>query len=262
MTQYVFDESLLPKLEALYRTRDVLRRRQLVRDALGAAPGERVLDAGCGPGFYVAELLEQVGPVGVVVGVDVSPQMLQAAAHRCEGHANVAFHEAPVTSLPLEDGSFDAALCVQVLEYVSETTTALAELHRVLRPGGRVVVWDVDWATVSMQSSDPDRMERVLRAWDGHLTHPSLPRTLAPQLRSVGFDDVAMTGHTFATTEFVPDAYGASFVPLIEQFVVGVNGITEDEANAWGAEQRELGERGEFYSACIQLCFTATRSRL
>jgi ubiquinone/menaquinone biosynthesis C-methylase UbiE len=259
MTQYVFDESLLPKLEALYRTRDVLRRRQLVREALAVQPGERVLDAGCGPGFYVAELLEQVGPAGSVVGVDSSSQMLAAAARRCAGHANVAFHEADVTSLPVDDGGFDAVLCVQVLEYVSDVGAALAELHRVVRPGGRVVVWDVDWGTLSMQSGDPSRMERVLRAWDGHLMHPSLPRTLAPQLRTAGFGDVAMTGHTFATAEFVPDAYGASFVPLIEQFVPGIEGITEDEAAAWAAEQRELGERGEFFSACIQFCFTARR---
>jgi ubiquinone/menaquinone biosynthesis C-methylase UbiE len=261
MSQYVFDESLLPKLEALYRTRDVLRRRQLVREAVGASPGERILDAGCGPGFYVAELLDEVGPSGAVIGVDGSPQMLAAAARRSETHGNVAFHEADVTALPLEDGGFDAALCVQVLEYVPDATAGLAELQRVLRRGGRAVIWDVDWATVSMHSSDPDRMARVLRAWDGHLTHPSLPQTLAARLRSVGFEDVAVSGHAFATTDFVPDAYGGSVVPLIEQFVAGREGVTEDEAQAWGDEQRELGERGEFYFACIQFCFTATRTR-
>jgi hypothetical protein len=62
MSQLVFDEALAAQLETLYRTRDVLRRRRLVREALQAAPGNRVLDVGCGPGFYVAELLEQVGP--------------------------------------------------------------------------------------------------------------------------------------------------------------------------------------------------------
>lgn len=58
MTQLVFDESLVEQLEVLYHSRDVLRRRALIRDALGARPGERILDVGCGPGFYVAGLLE------------------------------------------------------------------------------------------------------------------------------------------------------------------------------------------------------------
>jgi SAM-dependent methyltransferase len=74
MSQLVFDDDLAHQLETLYRTGDVLRRRRLVGAALGAAPGERVLDVGCGPGFYVAELCEQVGATGAVVGVDASPR--------------------------------------------------------------------------------------------------------------------------------------------------------------------------------------------
>jgi ubiquinone/menaquinone biosynthesis C-methylase UbiE len=69
-----------------------------------------------------------------------------------------------VTALPVPDTGFDAALSVQVLEYVTDPDAALAELHRVLRPGGRLVVWDVDWATVSLHSSDAARTDRVLRA--------------------------------------------------------------------------------------------------
>ncbi len=260
MTQLSFDETLLQQLEILYRTRDVLHRRQLVRDALGAKPGERILDVGCGPGFYAAEILEQVGPTGSVVGVDGSPQMLAAAARRCEGSENVAFLEADATSLPIDDASFDAAVCVQVLEYVADTTAALSELHRALHVGGRVVVWDVDWATLSLHASDPARTERVLRAWDEHLVHPSLPRTLAAQLRSVGFEDVRADGHVFATIEFTPDAYGVSVIPVIEQFVAGRDQVGESDARAWAADVRELGERGEFFFACIQFCFTASRA--
>ncbi len=259
--QLTFDDSLLPRLEALYGTRDVLRRRRLVREALAVAPGERILDAGCGPGFYVAELLDQVGPAGSVVGVDGSPQMLAAASSRCEGRNNVSFLPADVTALPVEDRSFDAVLCVQVLEYVEDVDAALAELHRALRTGGRAVVWDVDWATVSLHSRDSTRTRQVLRAWDEHLAHPSLPATLAARLRAGGFEDVGVEGHAFATAEFTPDAYGASAVPLIEQFVAGRQGLTEQAARAWGAEQRELGEQGAFFFACVQCCFTAVRRR-
>lgn len=260
MTQVAFDEGTAKQLERLYSTRDVLRRRRLVLKALAAVPGERILDVGCGPGFYVADLLEQVGPEGSIVGVDSSPQMLAAAGSRCAGHANVALREGNASSIPVDDASFDAALCVQVLEYVRDTTAGLAEMHRALVVGGRIVVWDVDWATVSWHSSDPARMDRVLRAWEEHLVHPSLPRTLSARLRSAGFDDIRFEGHSFATTELSPDAYGAAAIPLIAGFVPGHNAVTDDEALAWAADQRDLGERGEFFFACVQCCFTATKT--
>ena len=235
MGQLAFDEETGKRLEALYRIGDAVRRRRLVRAALGAAPGERILDVGCGPGFYCAELLEEVGPDGSIMGLDSSPHMLALAERRCGEHDNVEFGEAEATSLPVADGSFDAALCVQVLEYLPDVSACLADLYRALRPGGRLVVWDVDWATVSWHSADPDRMQRVLGAWDEHLVHRSLPSALAPILRSVGFDPVEMESHSFATAEFDLDTYGAANVALISSFVVGHNGVTADEANAWAA---------------------------
>jgi ubiquinone/menaquinone biosynthesis C-methylase UbiE len=259
MSQLVFDDALAAQLETLYRTRDVRRRRRLVREALQAGPGERVLDVGCGPGFYVAELVEQVGPTGSVTGVDASPQTLELARRRTEGRDNVTLHLADATALPVPDGAFDAALSVQVLEYVTNLDAALAELYRALRPGGRVVIWDIDWSTVSWHSGDPARMARVLAAWDGHLADPALPRTLAARLRAAGFSGVAAEGHSFATVDLTPDAYGAAIVPLVERYVAGRDGITAADAAAWSAELGELGERGEFFFACVQFCFTATR---
>jgi arsenite methyltransferase len=237
----------------------VLRRRELVRAALGARAGDRVLDVGCGPGFYVAELLEVVGRDGLVAGVDVSADMLAVAAKRAEGHDNVEFYEADATALPVAAASFDRALSVQVLEYVEDVSAALGELRRALRPGGRVLVWDVDWATVSWQAADREPAQRVLAAWDKHLTHPSLPRKLAPRLRDPGFEEVKMVAYSFATTDLIPDAYGGSLVPLLEQYVAEQGGMSQAEAKAWADEQRELGERGEFFFTVTQFCFMATR---
>ena len=229
MSQLVFDDDVAAKIEQLNRARDVVRRRQLLRTALDPKPGERILDVGCGPGVYVAELLAEVGPSGTVAGVDASPQMLAIAARRCEGHGNASFHEADVGSLPFSDAEFDAVFTVQVLEYVADIGTALDELHRVVRVGGRVVVWDTDWSTVSWHSSDPAWMARVLAAWDEHLVDPSLPRTLGSRLRAAGFDDVHAIGHPFVSTEDSPDVMGGAIIPLIRDYVPGHGGVSAAE---------------------------------
>jgi SAM-dependent methyltransferase len=259
MSQLVFDETAARRIEAIYRIGDAVRRRRLVRAALGAAIGERILDVGCGPGYYCAELLQEVGSSGAVVGIDGSSAMLELAARRCAEYDNVAFHEADAVALPVDDGSFDGAVCVQVLEYVADPTAGLAEMQRALRPGGRVVVWDIDWDTVSFNSPEPARTESVLRAWDEHLTHRSLPHTLGPRLRAAGFEEVRMEAHAFATADFDADSYGPALTPFIADFVAGRGGVSDHEAQAWLAEQRELGERGEFYFTSTQCCFTAVR---
>jgi arsenite methyltransferase len=260
VSQLAFDERTSKQLEALYEIADVVRRRALVRDALGVREGERVLDVGCGPGFFCAELLDEVGPGGWVTGLDSSPQMLALAERRCAGHENVSFVVADASELTVEDQSVDAALCVQVLEYVADFSTALSELHRALRPGGRAVVWDTDWATVSWHTLDQARMGRVLRAWDEHLAHPSLPQRLAPALRAAGFDEVEIAAHTFATDGRDSGSFGGFVIPLIEAFVPGHNGVGAEETEAWVAEQNELRERGEFFFAYTQFCFTARRA--
>ena len=205
MSQLQFDADTARRIEALYRIRDAVHRRELVREALGAVLGDRILDAGCGPGFYCLELSAIVGSSGSVVGVDSSPAMLQLASVRCAGRDNVVLLEGEATALPVESGAFDGAVCVQVLEYVADVDAALAELHRALRPGGRAVVWDVDWATVSIHSRDTALTTRVLRAWDEHLADRSLPRTLGARLRSAGFEDVRVEAHAFAASGRDPE---------------------------------------------------------
>jgi arsenite methyltransferase len=187
----------------------------------------------------------------------MSTAMLELASRRCAALSNVVLRQGEATSLPLPAASVDGVVCAQVLEYVQDVPSALGELRRVLRPGGRVVIWDIDWATVSWHAGDTARMRGVLETWDEHLAHPSLPRTLAAQLRDAGFVHVEAQAHAFAATDFSADRLCVVLIPIIEGFVAGRNGISQEEAQAWASEQHRLGERGEFYFASTHFCFRA-----
>jgi SAM-dependent methyltransferase len=109
-------------------------------DAVGVAPGDRVLDLACGTGAVTRHAARRTGPGGRVVGVDVNPAMLaEAAIHvRTDGGADVHLEEAHAEALPLPEASIDVACCQQGLQFVTDPAAALAELHRVMVPGGRL----------------------------------------------------------------------------------------------------------------------------
>lgn len=141
-----FDAETAQRIERVDETSDAARRRRAVLAALELAPGERVIDIGTGPGFVAREACEIVGSGGRVLGVDTSEPMLDLARRRCSSWPYAEFQSGNATQLPAEDGSFDAAVSVQVFEYVANVEMALAEMHRVLRPGGRAVVMSTDCA--------------------------------------------------------------------------------------------------------------------
>jgi SAM-dependent methyltransferase len=108
-------------------------------------PGETVLDIGCGAGFDTLVAAGMVGPQGRVVGLDATPQMIARAQANLAvlDLANVTFQLGEAESLPFPDNEFDVILSNGVFNLTLDKTRALQEAHRVLKPGGRLLLADM-----------------------------------------------------------------------------------------------------------------------
>lgn len=254
-----FDDGTAKALNEVYQGRDFVRRRQANLAALGPAPGQRLLDIGCGTGLMLEELARAVGDEGHVTGLDLSDDMLALAHARVEGRGNVDLVKGPADALPLPDQSFDGAVTVQVLEYVPDLAATFAEAARVLRPGARLVIGDMLFSTASWHSDAPERMAAMLTAWDAHVAHTDLPAIASPLLRDAGFAVDAVTPLTFLDSELRPDGLAAMMLRLMEPYAVQGGHLTAAEARDWAGEQRALAAEGRFFFSLTHVIITARR---
>jgi len=120
-------------------------RASVIVEQLALQPGMRVLDVGCGPGRLTVPMAKKVGPQGEVVAIDIQPRMLARAQEKARqaGLHNVSFHEVKMGNGKLNFGQFDLAVLVNVLGEIPEREGALAEIFRVLKPGGLLSVTEI-----------------------------------------------------------------------------------------------------------------------
>jgi ubiquinone/menaquinone biosynthesis C-methylase UbiE len=260
----LFDEETSRQVAATYTTPDIVAQRAAIRTALELAAGERVLDIGSGPGYLAREMAALVGPGGTVHGVDISESMLAIAREDYRGpgpgpvagSAPVEFRAGEANALPFPDNSFDAVTVTQVYEYVADVAAALTEAHRVLRPGGRLLVLDTDWDSIVWRSGDADRMRRVLATWDQHLVDPYLPRRLTGLLTGAGFTVTHRAALPLLNAGYRADSYSAGLIGFISAFVPGRDELTTAEVNAWADDLRGLG--ADYFFSLNRYLFVAT----
>ncbi len=254
-----YDEAWANKIETIYKTPDVAGQRRAVLKQLIPQPGEQIIDIGSGPGMLTKQIAQKVGPTGCVTGVDISEPMNQLAAARTADLPWVSIRSGEATDLPFSDEQFDAAVSTQVYEYVEDIEAALAELNRVLKPGGRAVILDTDWDTLIWNTADRPRLQRIMDIFAPHCAHPYLGRQLPPLLRAAGFTLQATKVYTILNTEYDPNTYSHGAIDFIASYVLESGRIPPEEVQAWRDELTTLGQANAYFFSNNRYLFTITK---
>lgn len=163
-------------------------------------PGERVLDLACGTGVISRLAAEAVGPSGAVTGVDLAADMIDVAASvEAIPGVDIDWRVADATSLPFADSCFDIVLCQMGLMFIEDRAQALAEMHRVLAPGGRVVIntpGAIQAPFMEMEKAIVEQINRELAGFVRVVFSMHDPVAVGALLTAAGFADVSTSEYT------------------------------------------------------------------
>lgn len=217
---------------------------RLLLNRIGLEAGQSVLDVACGTGVVARKAAAIVGNSGRVVGVDFNGAMLEVAAKKIPpGFSNIEWQQADASNLPIQDATIDVAICQQGLQFFPDKVAALREMHRALKPDGRIwlAVWQSpEYSPVNHAQNQvlgrhlgPDAA-KVSRA-PFSLGDPDQLRLLmsAAEFRDIEIQESTITRHMAPPQISIPAQLTS--IPLGPQ-------IAALEEEKWSAIVAEIGE--------------------
>jgi ubiquinone/menaquinone biosynthesis C-methylase UbiE len=179
--------------------REHLLREETVRMAQ-VMPGDSVLEVGCGTGTLTLAAKRQAGPSGKAVGIDLIPQMIELSRQKAaEANEDVSFQLGSISNIPFPENSFDQVMCSFMIFHMSESTRnpGIKEIHRVLKPGGRLLIVDL-----TLPSKPFSRA--MMKTFLGFMLEHDL-RELYPAMQTAGFTNL----------EYIPARFRILGLPLV-----------------------------------------------
>jgi SAM-dependent methyltransferase len=232
-------------------------------ELMDAQAGSRVLDVGCGPGIDTGALALIVGSDGRVDGVDVDEEMITAARREADsaGVARYVFHSiGDACALPFDEATFDACRSERLFQHLTNPSRALDEMVRVTRPGGRVVVAETDWASLSIAGADP-AVERKIVRMRPERTLPSgyVARDLRALFRRGGLLDVGAEAYAAVATD-LDLVRQMVLLDEAERVALDEGVLSTDDIASWRADVTAAQEADEFYASLTFVVVAGRRS--
>lgn len=231
--------------------------KRVLLEAMALRPGQSALEVGCGPGSDLFDLADIVAPGGRLVGLDASEIMLAEARRRAEARGAAArFAQGDVEALPFGDGTFDACRAARLLVHLADPARAIAEMARVVRPGGRVVVYDFDWGSFIIDHPDKSTTQTFVSTYSDSLRNGWIGRQLPRLFKQQGLEVTAFVPlQVFVHYALAELAFG-SHLALLQ-----TNGtLSGAQAQTWWRYLQDADSQGAFFVSFTTFVIGGTRA--
>lgn len=218
--------------------------------------GLRVLDVGCGTGGYLRIIAPLVAP-GSAVGVDLSATLIARAQQRTvPGLGRVSFQIGDACELPFADGAFDRVVARQVLLHLADPWSAVAQMRRVLVPGGLLSIGEWDWDSTCLALTDRELGRRFTHLLCDQMSNGLIARELGWQLTRRGFTHVALSPRVRLSRE--PGAVHEWLIEPVTRELVRTGALTSEEGRLLLADLHERAGNGRYFLARTYYTVIAT----
>ena len=259
------DEAALERLIARLETRaqDAVFARLLDKYSveLPRSPTARILEVGCGTGAVLRRLARHGEFKGTAIGVDHCRQFIEAASILSlteNTTGQLAFQVGDAHQLIFPTATFDAVIAHTLMSHVTSPEAVLREMARVVRPGGMVVIFDGDYASMTYACPDHDLGNQMDRALvDASFNNPRIMRELPRLLPRFGLRLMSAWGD--AVVEIGSASYFKSFAQTYVPYVTKAGLLPVETVEAWLSAQQRAMEDGTFFAACNYYAYLASR---
>ncbi|MFT4177601.1 MAG: methyltransferase domain-containing protein [Luteolibacter sp.] len=222
---------------------------KMIRDYASSLPDDRpltVLDLGCGTGVVIRQLAGHLHPSSVLHGADISAELLKEAARLAP--SGIHWDHLASGPLPYRDATFDAVTMHTLLSHVPDPAFLLAEARRILKPDGRLIVFDADHSGTTYNQPTYEITRRIDHLLTSTIaTHPDICRQLPRFLKSTGFELIHHQSEIIS--ECGKGDYWLSSVHSFSRLLPTLGVLTPQEADSWVEHMLRSHQDGTFFAA-------------